>query len=320
MGGMQSYLKTKPVWMQLLLFMGMAIGIFLVISLFGMGLLSGMTGVSLSQMSDSSSWGNKPEMLTHVRGMLLIQFLGLFVIPSLLFAYFSDPHPMDYLHLHKPWKSIYWVIGIILLLVAIPVVEYTGLLNRKINFGAAQGWMQGMEDQAAAQIKFMLGRHTMGELITNIVFIAVFAGVGEELFFRGILQRMFIKASRNPWVGIIFTAILFSALHVQFFGFFPRLFLGILLGALYWYSGSLLVAILAHILYDAFFITLAYLQPRMIENAEATLFTSSTLPLIALLSLAITAALVWVMKKKSRSSYYEVYKNDEATNHEDFSF
>ncbi len=317
---MQSYLKTRPVWIQLLLFIGMAIGIFMVVSLIGMAILSNMTGISIFQMTQVDTWGNNPKMLTHVRGMLLIQFLGLFVIPSLLFSYFSDPKPLHYIGLRKPSKSFYWIIGLVLLLLAIPVVEFTGLLNRQINFGGAQKWMQGMEDEAAKQIKFMLGRHSISELITNIIFIAVFAGVGEELFFRGILQRMFIKATKNPWAGIIFTSILFSALHVQFFGFFPRLFLGILLGAIYWYSGSLIVAILAHILYDAFFITLAYFQPQIVENTEATLFANSMLPILALVSVSLVGFLVWLMRKHSTTSYNDVYKNDSINNHQDFSF
>ncbi len=317
---MQSYLKTRPVWIQLLLFIGMAIGIFMVVSLIGMAILSSMTGISMFQMAQVDTWGNDPKILTYVRGMLLMQFLGLFLMPSLLFAYFSDPEPLHYIGLQKPSKLVYWLIGLVVLLLAIPVVEFTGLLNRQINFGGAQKWMQSMEDDAAKQIKFMLGRHSVTELIINIIFIAVFAGVGEELFFRGILQRMFIKATKSPWAGIILTAILFSALHVQFFGFFPRLFLGILLGAIYWYSGSLIVAILAHILYDAFFITLAYFQPQIIESTEATLFTNSTLPILALVSAASVGFLVWLMRKHSTTSYNDVYKNDSINSHQDFSF
>ena len=251
---MQSYLKTRPVWIQLLLFIGMAMGIFMIFSLIGMSILSAMTGISIFDVNDTSKWDNaNPKMLTYVRGMLLLQFFGLFVIPTLLFAYFSDPKPLQYIGIKKPIKPVYWILGIASLIIAIPLVEYTGLLNRDVNFGGAQKWMQSMEDEALKQIKFMLAKRTISELITNIIFISLFAGVGEELFFRGVLQRLFIKAFKNPWLGIIVTAFLFSALHIQFFGFIPRFLLGILLGAMYWYSGSLLTAIVAHFAYDAFF-------------------------------------------------------------------
>lgn len=318
---MQSYLKTRPVWIQLLLFIGMAMGIFMVISLLGMGILSAMTGISIFEVGDIAKWDNaNPKMLTYIRGMLLIQFLGLFVIPSLLFAYFSDPQPLQYLGLTKPAKPIYWILGIASLIIAIPLVEYTGLVNRQVNFGALQKWMQSMEDEALQQIKFLLGKRTVSELITNIIFISLFAGIGEELFFRGVLQRLFIKAFKNPWAGILITAFLFSAMHIQFFGFVPRFLLGILLGAVYWYSGSLLTAIAAHFFYDAFFIILAYFQPQIIDDAEGALFNSSIQLIMALISTALVLLIVWIMKKNSNSTYYEVYKNDQLPKTEDLSF
>jgi len=317
---MQSYLKTRPVWIQLLLFVGMAMGILMIFSLIGMSILSSMTGINMFDVSDTSKWNANPKMLTYIRGMLLLQFLGLFVIPSLLFAYFSDPKPLRYLGLKKPVKPIYWVLGIASLLIAIPLVEYTGLLNRQVNFGGLQQWMQSMEDEAMQQVKFMLGKHTMSELITNIIFISLFAGIGEELFFRGVLQRLFIKAFKNPWVGIIVTAFLFSALHVQFFGFIPRFLLGILLGAVYWYSGSLLTAIVAHFLYDAFFIVWAYFQPQIIEDTQGTITNGSMQIIVALISTVLVLLIVWLMKKNSTISYKEVYKNDDVPKHQDLSF
>ena len=75
---MQSYLKTRPVWIQLLLFIGMAMGIFMIFSLIGMSILSAMTGISIFDVNDTSKWDNaNPKMLTYVRGMLLLQFFGM---------------------------------------------------------------------------------------------------------------------------------------------------------------------------------------------------------------------------------------------------
>ncbi len=317
---MQSYLKTRPAGIQLLLFIGMAVGIFTIFSAIGVSILSSMTGISMFDVSDISKWKGNPNMLTYVRGMLLMQFLGLFLIPSLLFAYFSDPKPMQYIGIKKPLKPIYWIIGIASLLVAIPLVEYTGQINRQVDFGSAQNWMQRMEQEAMQQIKFMLGKRTIGELLTNLVFISVFAGIGEELFFRGVLQRLFIKAFKNPWVGILVTAFLFSALHVQFFGFLPRFLLGILLGAMYWYSGSLLVAIVSHFAYDAFFIILAYFQPQIIDDTEGAMFNGSSQLILALVSAALIGFIVWLMKKNSSITYNEVYSTDEIPKHQDLSF
>jgi hypothetical protein len=156
----------------------------------------------------------------------------------------------------------------------------------------------------------MLGRSTLPDLLMNIIFIAAFAGIGEELFFRGVLQRLFIKGTKSPWAGIIIAAFIFSFFHFQFFGFIPRFLLGILLGAIYWYSGSLWPAIIAHFLYDAFIIILAYFNPQLIQNPEASLVDNSYLVIAALVSLLLVSALVWWMKKASFTTYDASYKDD----------
>jgi len=318
---MQSYLKTRPVGVQLLLFIGMAFGVFLTLYLILGSLLAQITGISLMQLATVDWSQPNPELLTMMRGMLLIQFLGLFVIPTLLFAYFSDPRPMDYIGLRPKGSSYYWLLGVASLLLAIPLVQYTGELNRQIYFGEGmQQWLQSMEDSAAEQIKFMLGRNTVGDLLINIIFIAAFAGIGEELFFRGVLQRLFIKATKNPWIGILISAAIFSAFHFQFFGFIPRFLLGIVLGAIYWYSGSLWPAMAAHFLYDAALITLAYFYPQMIEQDELPFLGEAGLIVGALVSAAMVALLVWLMKKKSTVTYADVYRDDDMDNKQKFTF
>lgn len=317
---MQSYLKTRPVWVQLLLFIGMAFGIFLTLYLVLGSILAAVTGISLMQMATADWSQPNGQLLTMMRGMLLIQFLGLFVIPSMLFAYFSDPRPMEYIGLKRKGSSFYWVLGIASLMLAIPLVQYTGELNRQIHFGPGmQQWMQSMEDSAAEQIKFLLGRNSATDLLLNIIFIAFFAGVGEELFFRGVLQRLFIKVTKSPIAGILVAAVVFSAFHFQFFGFIPRFLLGAVLGAIYWYSGSLWPAMAAHFLYDAFFITLAYYYPQIIESDKMP-FSQPLIIGTALLSAAMVALLVWLMKKRSTVTYNEVYKDDDMNSNQRFTF
>ena len=196
-----------------------------------------------------------------------------------------------------------------------------GVLKQKMNFGAeGQKWMKSMEEEAAKQIQFMLSRHTVSELITNLIFISLFAGIGEEIFFRGILQRLFIRAFKNPWMGIVLTAALFSAFHLQFFGFFPRLFLGIVLGAIYWYSGSLWMAILAHFFYDGSIIVAAYFSPSIVQQSDQSIINSSGLGVMALISMALTIFILWKMKENSSASYAEVYSGDKPSDLDKLSF
>lgn len=319
---MQTYLKTKPVWIQLLLFAGMAFGLFIILTLVGTLMLTKIIGVGLTEVQNISQWNaNDPRMIYFIRGLLLLQFLGLFLIPSLLFAYFSDPKPLNYVGLKQPVKPVFWMLAIVAMFVAIPAVEYVGALNQKMSLGAeTQKWMKNMEEEAAKQIQFMLSKHTPKELILNLIFISLFAGIGEEIFFRGILQRLFIRAFKNPWMGIVLTAAVFSAFHFQFFGFFPRLLLGIVLGAIYWYSGSLWAAMLAHFLYDGFIIVLAYLNPSIVQNSDQSIINTSHLAILGLVSVVLTILILWLMKKSSSASYEEVYQNDKPLQPDKFSF
>ncbi len=295
----------------------------MVTTLIGISVLSKITGISIFQLQDSKNWDlTNPATMTFMRGMILIQFLFLFSIPALLFAYFSDPHPMRYLGLRAPKNHLYWILGIALIIVGYPFVEYIGYLNQKIPIGGgAQQWMKGMEEEAARQIAGMLKVHTPVELFKNLIFISLFAGIGEELFFRGILQRMFIRLTKNSWMGIVLTAAIFSGIHFQFYGFFPRLFLGILLGAIYWYSGSLWIAIVAHFLYDATVIVAIYFNPKMLDNPEASILKGQEVQLLimGIISLVLTIFLLRQMEKKSLSSYEAIY-NDDFPKKDDFSF
>lgn len=308
---MQTYLKTKPVWVQLLLFVGMAFGILMVIFLLGGTLLSQFTGISIMQMGDTARWDyNNPNTLVMVRGMMLLQFVGLFLVPSLLFAYFSDPYPKDYIGLKNPVSPWYWIVGILAMMLAIPLVEYLGLLNRNFPFGVQTRLLiEKMEAEAARTLQFVLGRHTTSDLALNLVFIAAFAGLGEELFFRGIIQRLLIKSTRSPWLGILLAAFAFSFFHFQFYGFLPRLFLGVLLGAVYWYSGSLWTAILAHFLYDAVIIVVLHFHPQYADSSG--FLNPQQLPWLALASaVLVTACILW-MKRASTISYDAVYAEED---------
>lgn len=315
------YLKTRPAWAQLLMFIGMAFGLFIILSFIGVMILSKMTGIGILEIGDTDKWDfTKPGMLTFVRGMLLVQFLGLFLIPSLLFAYFSDPKPFSYVGFRSS-KPIYILLGVVVLFLAIPFVEWSGVINHNLipETTPTGKWMKESEESAAKQIAFLLQRNTAKDLLLNLVFIAGFAGFGEELFFRGVLQRIFIKMFKSPWAGIIVTAIIFSAIHLQFYGFIPRFILGVLLGLIYWYSGSLWPAILAHFIYDGFFVLLVFLDPALATQEGPTMNMGNQV-VMALISAALVGTVLYLMKKKSTASYEAIYAGDKIDTGNPFSF
>ena len=307
---MKGLLKSKSAGTQFLLLTSLAMASFFIIGLLGTVLLSNITGMSLETMSDNSKWDyNSGALLTVIRGMQLIQFVSLFLIPTLLCARFFSMDSNDYLGLKNPSNKGFYLVAVAILLTALPFVNFIGELNRNVQFPAdIAKWMKEQEADAAKSIKALLSKHTINDLLLNIFFIAGLAAVGEELLFRGIAQRLLIKLFKSPWAGIVVSAFIFSAMHVQFYGFLPRFILGILLGAIYWYSGSLWTAIIAHFVYDALLILLVYFNPASL-NDENTL-NLSNIAVAATASLGVVFFLLIWMKKKSTVSFQSVYAAD----------
>ena len=111
------------------------------------------------------------------------------------------------------------------------------------------------------------------DLVLPVILVGALPAIGEELFFRGILQKLFIQIFKSAWPGIIFTGFLFSAIHMQFMGFLPRMALGIILGALYWYSGSIYISMLGHFVFNTINILLIYFKVADLDSNS-----SSSLP------------------------------------------
>jgi membrane protease YdiL (CAAX protease family) len=310
---MKGLLKSKSPGSQLLLVISIAmVSFFLISAIIGPLILGAITGISLKEFAEIAK-GNfsNPNSITFIRGLNLLQFLGLFVIPCFICAHLFGTNSFKYLGLKKPGSNLYLIIGVAALIVAIPLVTFLGELNKSVQFphGAVENWMKKSEAEAAKTIQALLSKHTIKDLILNIIFVALLAGVGEELFFRGMIQRLLTKMFKNPWPGIIIAAFLFSAMHMQFYGFFPRFALGILLGVMYWYSGSLWTAILAHFVYDALLITLIYFNPEMLKEDSAGLELNN-IALAGTISFVMVVLLIELMRKKSTTRYDEVYADD----------
>jgi membrane protease YdiL (CAAX protease family) len=136
--------------------------------------------------------------------------------------------------------------------------------------------------------KFLTDFQSIPELLTGILVIGVFAGIGEEMFFRGMLQPKMKQYTNSAHWGIWLTAIIFSAIHVQFYGFLPRVFLGALFGYLYLYSGSLLYPILAHIFNNALTVIVIYMSNQGmvdfdIESSDSVSYPAAMLGLLVLM-------------------------------------
>jgi hypothetical protein len=86
---MKGLLKSKSAGSQFLLLISIAMVSFFLLGLLGTMILSAITGINVIELSDSSKWDFKnPGIITFIRGMQVVQFISLFLVPSLLCARF----------------------------------------------------------------------------------------------------------------------------------------------------------------------------------------------------------------------------------------
>ena len=111
--------------------------------------------------------------------------------------------------------------------------------------GIMERLFKPLEEMIEAMTAFLAS----GEGVKRVVILLSVAGlpaIFEELSFRGVLQPLLIRATGSAFWGIALTAIVFSAIHFQFYGFLPRVLLGALFGWLAHRSGSLIPGMAAH--------------------------------------------------------------------------
>ena len=304
---MNTYQKYKPAWLQLVIFMTLTIGIFFALSFIAVFIIAKAYDIAPLQLTTMDL--SDPAVLSASKLFQSVSALALFLFPSLVFAYLSDSRPLHYAGLKRPDPWIYYVIAVIVILACFPMVSWLGELNEQIHLPRSMEQTEKLLRDAEARnnefIRKFLVMRTPVDLVNMLLILALLPAVAEELFFRGILQRIFIQMSRRPWIGIIITAILFSALHGQFLGFIPRLVLGIVLGALYWYSGSLYPGMIAHFLNNAVQIIVVYFNPELMDKDP-----DFAVGLIAGSTLVVVALTFW-MSKISQTSYAEVYDTDD---------
>lgn len=208
------------------------------------------------------STGN-PNDINSMKLMQLLQSVGMFVLPPLVFAYFCSNKPSGFLHLDRKVNWIHVVLVVIFMILIIPGVNLLTNLNQQLvlpkMFAGVEAWMKASEEQMARLSEQLLNVRDFTSLFFNLILIAVIPALGEELFFRGAVQGIF-RQQLNVKLAIWLTAIIFSAIHLQFYGFFPRMLLGAFFGYLLFWSENIWLPIVAHFANNGIAIVFYYLK------------------------------------------------------------
>lgn len=180
---------------------------------------------------------------------LLSSHIFTFIVPGFLFAFLWYKKDLwSALHLNRKVDLRFLAICIGLLIIAYPAVSYSYTVNSWIPL---PDWMHTQEANTMETMKKILEMNNLPGFLFSLVLVSIIPGIGEELIFRGILQKLIEKGTGKGHLAVWIASILFSSFHLQFEGFLPRLLLGLILGYSFLYTRNLWVPIILHMLNNA---------------------------------------------------------------------
>lgn len=249
------------------------------------------------------------QTATTLRIATLINDIIMFVMPPVICAVVYSYRPAEYLRVESAPGLTPLILAVGTMICSIPmmnmIIEWNEGLSLPSSLAAMESWMREAEQQAGDTVNTLMGGSSAGSLILSILIVGVLAGFSEELFFRGGIQRLLVSGRVNPHVAIWVTAFLFSAIHLQFFGFFPRLLLGAFFGYLLYWTKNLWVPIVCHILNNSIVATVTWMTARGSVTSgglnEIGTAVSAHQLLWVTVSIIMTFMLLMTLKLKMRS-------------------
>ena len=308
--------KSKPIEQFLFSFFIILVS-FLIVFLLGIILAIPFFKVNLFQ--DPYALSNISQKNINVlKYFQVVQTIGLFVAPAFVLGFFYNKNLVDYLQLNKNPKLISVILAASVMIAAIPTINFLAEINSKFvlpdSLSSLQEWLKRTEFNADKITQAFMQVKTINGLFINLLVIAIFPAIGEELLFRGVFQKIFIKMTKNIHWGIIITAILFSAMHMQFYGFIPRMLMGIFLGYLLVWSKTIWLPIIAHFTNNGFAVVLYFFSNKNgLSNSLDNVGKNNDTIVYLILSALIVGCFVFFIYKKeifSKVSEQAVLKND----------
>lgn len=254
------------------------------------------------------------EMLKATSGQADVRFLkvlqitsaiGTFIIPAWFFARSEGQAPASYFKLNTSFYPVLIILSLAIMFSAAPLLEWTVGLNQKMQLPdflkGVEQWMRLQEDKMAEITRQLLAMHSISDLLINLLMIALIPALGEELIFRGAIQKTLTRWTQNQHLGVWLAAIIFSAIHLQFYGFLPRMLLGALFGYLLLWSNNLWFPIIGHFINNGTAVIAAYIYQRQGLSIEQSMAQNQEVSApVYLVSLMFTVATLWIFYQYTR--------------------
>ncbi len=251
------------------------------------------------------------DVLTHsgvttksLRIATVVQDILVFILPAILTAAMVTNRPDRLLETERRPDMRLLLYAVAVMIVSMPVMNAIVMWNESLTLPDSlhdvESWMRMTEENARRSVETLLGGSTVGDLVVSIFLIGILAGLSEEIYFRGTMQRLLASEKLNAHSAIWITAIIFSIFHFQFFGFFPRLILGAFFGYLLYWSGSLWLPVAVHALNNTIVVVTSWYTKINPDSSIAGVDRIGTdSPSLMSFSIVLSAFFLYALSRRS---------------------
>lgn len=251
-----------------------------------------ITGLSIAAIQDITTESSNVQKSAFLWMQGIVSVFG-FLVPPLVFAYLSTPRVKSYLGIKLPNNPLHIILAITMMLGAMPILlEIAGLI-KNINLGSANDAAQNKIEQIT---EALLDIKSAGQLVQVLLVMAVIPGIGEELFFRGVLLRFGHQRAGRMVLPIIISSLIFAAVHGTPYNLVSIAIAGALLCLVYYWSGSLVTGMIAHMVYNGSQIYLSYVA-KSDESLNALTKSNHMPPAILITGIIVFAVSIFAFWK-----------------------
>ncbi|MCF6170235.1 MAG: CPBP family intramembrane metalloprotease [Bacteroidales bacterium] len=297
-----AYLTSSSAFSKLMLLFGLILVFSILSGLSGLLIGKLYFDTSLTELSGIIANPQNAEAINFMKFFQLINQLGIFILPVLVYSFFVSNSPGAYLKMGKKPSAASLLIAGLVVYSVLPFLNYLADINQQVVlpeiFSGIERWMKDKEYQATRLTEMLLKTDNPGGLSLNLLVVAVVPALGEELLFRGVLLRLMKELTKSLHLAVMISAFLFSAVHLQFYGFLPRFLLGLILGYSFVFSQNLWVPVFLHFINNASSVIIYYLHYNGYIKISMESFGTTPNPVYIVGSLLATLWLMMMLYQK----------------------
>jgi membrane protease YdiL (CAAX protease family) len=276
----------------------------LIFQLFGMITAAPLFGIRITEIFSLDPSADQ-QHLNALKYIQVIGALGTFIFSSFLLSFLYTGSWTKYFTFRIRLSGSLLILVVLIIIAGLPFINFLTELNMKMSlpFEQVETLLRNLEEETEALMMQLIRAENVFGLMVNLFMIAVIPAIGEELVFRGLLQRHFTEWFKNGHLAILVTSIIFSLVHFQLFSFLPRFFLGIILGYFLYYGKSIWYPVIGHFVNNGIGVVFYYfyLQERSGDALEE-IGTNNMMPITALYSGLLLVMLMLALKYFSQTN------------------